>query len=84
MDRDDNGVALRRAVAERLQKFFADWTAQLAAGTAQIWDGVQRRLSERPPDAPPPTVQMPPPIQHAPMQQQPTQQQRKIAPDDKA
>jgi hypothetical protein len=53
MDRDDNGVALRRAVAERLRKFFTDWTAQLAAGTAQIWDGVQRRVSESPPDAPP-------------------------------
>jgi hypothetical protein len=73
MDRDDNGVALRRAVAERLRKFFADWTGQLAAGTTQIWDGVQRRLSESPPDAPPPA-------RHLPMQQQ---QQSKIEPGDK-
>ena len=78
MDRDDNGVALRRVVAEHLRKFFVDWTAQLAVGTAQIWDGVQRRLSENPPEAPPPA-------QHMPMQQRPAQQQQsKIEPEDKA
>jgi len=78
MDRDDNGVALRRAVAERLRKFFADWTAQLAAGSTQIWDGVQGRLSEKRPEAPPE------PVQNLPMQQQPAQQQQsKIEPDNK-
>ena len=79
MDRDDNGVALRRAAADRLRTFFADWTAQLAAGTAQIWDGVQRRLSEKEPEAPPPA-------RHMPMQQpqQAQQQQSKIDPKDKA
>ena len=75
MDKDDNGVALRRAVADRLRAFFAGWTAQLAAGTAQIWDGVQRRLSEQEPEAPPPVRQMP-------VRQQPAQQPRsKIEPE---
>ena len=52
--RNDKYVALRQAVANRLKRTFDAWTAELAAGTSSIWDGVQRRLSERAPEVPPP------------------------------
>ena len=45
--KDAKNVALRRAVARRLRRTFDAWTAELAAGTTSIWDGVQRRLSEK-------------------------------------
>ena len=51
--KDDKSVALRRAVANRLKRIFDAWTAELAAGTASIWDGVQRRLSGKAPEVPP-------------------------------
>ena len=51
--KDDKTVALRRAVANRLERTFDAWTAELAAGTSRIWDGVQRRLSEKAPEVPP-------------------------------
>lgn len=51
--KDDKYVALRQAVANRLKRTFDAWTAELAAGTSSIWDGVQRRLSEKAPEVPP-------------------------------
>ena len=51
--KDDKNVALRQAVANRLKRTFDAWTAELAAGTSSIWDGVQRRLSEKAPEVPP-------------------------------
>jgi hypothetical protein len=43
--KDPNGFALRRKVARHLRKFYAEWTAQLAAGTAEIWNLVEYRLA---------------------------------------
>jgi hypothetical protein len=43
--KDPNGFALRRRVARHLQKFYAEWTAQLAAGTSEIWNLVEYRLA---------------------------------------
>jgi len=74
-NKDDNGVALRRAVAGRLNRFFADWTVQLGAGTSQIWDAVQRRLSNKPAELPPA------PDQRGSMQQPMQQQQSKSEPE---
>jgi hypothetical protein len=42
--RNQDGIASRRAVAERLRRFFSDLTAQLAAGTAHLWERVEHRL----------------------------------------
>ena len=42
--RNQDGIASRRAVAERLRTFFSDLTGQLAAGSAELWERVQRRL----------------------------------------
>ena len=75
-------AALRRAVTERLQRFFADLTARLAAGTAEIWGRVERRLGQ--PSASEPDGTTPPPGSVRPMQQQPMQQQQtKAEPEDK-
>ena len=41
----------RRAVTKRLRLFFAELTAQLAAGSAEIWANVERRLTHRSPQA---------------------------------
>jgi hypothetical protein len=72
-------------VADRLRRFFAEWTAQLAAGTAEIWARVERRLAHKPPEVAPDGDAAPPPgIRHTPMQQQPVQQQQqKTAEDEK-
>jgi hypothetical protein len=43
--KDPNGFALRRRVARHLRKFYAEWTAQLAAGTSEIWNLVEYRLA---------------------------------------
>ena len=51
--KDGKNVALRRAIANRLKRAFDAWTAELAAGTSRIWDGVQRRLAEKAPEVPP-------------------------------
>ena len=51
--KDDKNVALRQAVANRLKRIFDAWTSELAAGTSRIWDGVQRRLSEKAQEVPP-------------------------------
>jgi hypothetical protein len=50
--KDGKNAALRQAVANRLKRTFDAWTAELAAGTSSIWDGVQRRLSEKAPEVP--------------------------------
>ena len=58
--RNPDGIASRRAVAERLRRFFSDLTGQLAAGSAELWERVQRRLptsaqqNETPPGPPQP------------------------------
>jgi hypothetical protein len=43
--KDPNGFALRRRVARHLRKFYAEWTAQLATGTSEIWNLVEYRLA---------------------------------------
>ena len=45
--KDPRDAAVRRAVTERLRRFFAELTAQLAAGRAEIWARVERRLTQR-------------------------------------
>ncbi|MEJ0077491.1 MAG: hypothetical protein WDO17_19050 [Alphaproteobacteria bacterium] len=45
--RDQGPIASRRAVAERLRRFFAELTTQLAAGSADIWERVQRGLTDK-------------------------------------
>jgi len=82
-----NGTASRRTVARRLRKFFAEWTVQLGAGTAELWnrvecrlvggtpaEGVARHSDDLPPEA----------MQRHPMQQQPMQQPQKQTTPDKA
>ena len=78
-----DAAALRRAVTERLQRFFANLTTRLAAGTAEIWRKVERRLGQ--PSASEPEGTAPPsPGSVRPMQQQPIQQQQtKAEPEDK-
>ena len=39
-------AASRRAVTERLRRFFAELTAQLSAGTTEIWSRVEDETSE--------------------------------------
>jgi hypothetical protein len=46
--RDQGRIASRRAVAERLRRFFSELTAQLAAGSAGIWERAQRKLIDKP------------------------------------
>ena len=72
-----DAAALRRAVTERLQRFFADLTTRLAAGTAEIWRKVERRLGQ--PSANDPEGTTPPPTSVRPVQQQ----QTKAEPEDK-
>ena len=77
-----DAAALRRAVTERLQRFFADLTTRLAAGTGEIWRKVERRLGQ--PSASEREGTAPPPGSVRPMQQQPIQQQQtKAEPEDK-
>jgi hypothetical protein len=45
--KDPRDAAMRRAVTERLRRFFAELTAQLAAGRAEIWAKVERRLTQK-------------------------------------
>lgn len=73
-NQDPKGAAARRrAASERLRKLFAELTAQLAAGTAEIWSKVEERLG---PGATPEATGAPPPYSTQPMQQQPVQQQQ--------
>jgi hypothetical protein len=78
----EDAAALRRVVTQRLQRFFADLTTRLAAGTAEIWRKVERRLGQ--PSGSEPEGTTPPPGSVRPMQQQPVQQQQtKAEPEDK-
>jgi len=76
--RNPKDAAQRRAVTERLRRFFADLTGQLGAGTGEIWNKVERRISQQPPPDEPagegPDTPGPPP--HATAQPQPAQQQQ--------
>ena len=73
-------AARRRAVSERLRRFFADLTAQLAAGTAEIWHKVEQRSAQ---PTTPEATSAPPHYLTQPMQQQPEQQQQaKAEPGD--
>ena len=68
-------AASRRAVTERLRRFFAELTAQLSAGTTEIWSRVERPLAHHLPkrepgdDAPYPSTR-PRRSMQQPMQQQ--------------
>src|SRR3954466_15900174 len=79
--RDPNGFALRRKVARHLRKFYAEWTAQLAAGTSEIWNLVEHRLANRndPEGLAPRTGDHP--RTTAPQQQPMQQQQTKASPE---
>jgi hypothetical protein len=72
--KDPNGFALRRRVARHLRKFYAEWTAQLAAGTSEIWNLVEYRLAikKEAEGAAPQSGNLP----RASTQQQPMQQQQ--------
>jgi len=72
--KDPNGFALRRRVARHLRKFYAEWTAQLAAGTSEIWNLVEYRLAikNEAEGAAPHAGTLP----RTPTQQQPMQQQQ--------
>lgn len=74
----EDTAALRRAVSERLQRFFADLTTRLAAGTAGIWDKVERQLGQ--PSSSGPEVASPPPGSVRPTQQAVQQQQTRAEP----
>ena len=85
---DSGKAAQRRAVTERLRRFFAALTGQLAAGTAEMWTRVERQITPRPRESasdasddaatPPPPVRLP--LREQPMQQQ--QQQKAARSDD--
>ena len=73
--KDPNGFVLRRKVAGHLRRFYAEWTAQLAAGTSEIWKLVEYRLAiknEAEGTAPHAGDIPPPSTQRQPMQQQQT------------
>ena len=85
MNARNQGPQLRRIVARRLDRFFSAWIAQLAAGTSALWERVERRLADAPPqsdaraeDAPDATRV---PMQQAP-QHQPAQQQQEKKKDE--
>jgi hypothetical protein len=84
--KDLRGVSLRRAVAHRLDGFFAAWLRHLGDGTARIWAQVEGSLGKT--GAPRAAAHDPPPaddddatpMMRVPMQQgpqpQPLQQQQ--------
>jgi len=73
-------AAQRRAVSERLRRFFAALTAQLAAGTAEIWAKVERQMMSHPRESALDDVTtLPPPVRLPIQQQQPVQQQQQKA-----
>lgn len=68
-------AARRKVVAVRLRRFFAELTAQLAAGTAGIWSRVERGLIHKSPEIE---------ARSSPdFQPQPVQQQQKKAEEEK-
>ena len=82
VDRNPNDAALRKVVTERLRRFFADLTAQLEAGTAEIWSRVERRLARKSREIEsegevPPSPGFPTPMQQQPVQQQQTKSEPK-------
>jgi hypothetical protein len=79
--RDLKGVSLRRAVAHRLDGFFAEWLRHLGDGTARIWSQVEGSLGKTsapretaPDERPPPSDDDPAPMMRVPMQQEPQPQ----------
>lgn len=70
--KDPKDSAARRAVSKRLRRFFAELTAQLGAGSAEIWAKVERRLAPKRNETG---------AADAPMQSQPEQQQQAKATD---
>ena len=81
--RNSKDAAQRRAVTERLRRFFADLTRQLGAGTAEIWSKVERRIThQQPPDEPAREVPDTPGPPHTTAQPQPMQQQQSKAKPD--
>jgi hypothetical protein len=83
--KDAKGVALRKAVARRTQRFFAEWFAQLSSGTAEIWNRIESQLASTSHRSSPGSAPTPPPVTHRmPMQQQPVQQQQTKISDDKS
>jgi hypothetical protein len=80
MNERNRRVALRRTVARRLSGFFTDWLAQLAAGSATLWERVERQLTEPHPDDETSATRVP--MQQQPMQQQPAQQQQQRKQDE--
>ena len=81
--RNSKDAAQRRAVTERLRRFFADLTGQLGAGTAEIWNKVERRITHQPPpeEAAGEVPDTPDPP-HTAIQPQPMQQQQSKAKPD--
>jgi hypothetical protein len=71
--KDPNGFALRQSVARQTRKFYAEWTAQLAAGTSDIWRLVEYRLAVKKEAEGVPYVGN---LPRASTQQQPMQQQQ--------
>ena len=79
--KDPNGFVLRRKVAGHLRKFYAEWTAQLAAGTAEIWNLVEYRLAIK--SEAEATTPHAGDLPRASMQRQPMQQQQTKASPNK-
>jgi len=86
MSARNQGTQLRRIVAQRLDSFFSAWLAHLGAGTAALWERVERRLAQAPAEGNT-LAEDSPPVMHVPMQQQapqhqPTQQQQQKKKDE--
>ena len=78
--RNSKDAAQRRAVTQRLRRFFADLTGQLGAGTAEIWNKVERRVThQHRPDESAGEVPAAPGPPHTTAQPQPMQQQQSKA-----
>ena len=69
---DPKRVARKKA-ASLLKSFFEHLTGRLATGTADLWQKVEHRRSQRPTA---PETGAPPDALRTPMQQQPVQQQQ--------
>jgi hypothetical protein len=85
MTKNPDGFVLRRRVARHVRKFYAEWTAQLAAGTSAIWNQVEYRLAARNEveGAAPDAGDLPQAAMNQPMQRQPMQQQQTKASPEK-
>jgi hypothetical protein len=83
-------AASRKVVSERLRRFFAALTTQLATGTVEIWSKVERRLADKRSDDKRSDVvsagenpSSPGERRRQPARQQPIQQQQMKAQDEK-